>query len=93
MIYIDSAGCISQKFEASKGHNIATFKWNNEQCTYEVAEIDTRILINKAAISGLTSRIDSLEKENKKLANYNTQLTKQMDAMAAKLEALQKILM
>lgn len=32
-VYLNPAGCISQDFDTSYGHDIAIFKWNNEKCT------------------------------------------------------------
>lgn len=36
-------GCIYQHFETSSGHNIATFKWNNEKCIDSTAKLETVI--------------------------------------------------
>lgn len=42
---LDSANCINQKFSASNDRNIATFEWNNQDCTDITAKVDTQNLI------------------------------------------------
>lgn len=40
------AGCMKQSFYTSKGHDIATFKWNNDNCTDPAAKLKMKCLIN-----------------------------------------------
>lgn len=58
----NSVGCMSQRFPTASGNVMATFKWNNEECTDETARIDTENLIDEklcldAKISRSTAQI------------------------------------
>lgn len=45
---LSEAGCINAFFNVNDGHDVATFKRNNEKCNDESARIETQNLIKKA---------------------------------------------
>lgn len=57
-ISLVKVGCMSQLFQTSDGHNIATFKWNNGKCTDQTARDETQISINKALCDEVKSTLE-----------------------------------
>lgn len=85
-IAFNPAGCMNQYFYTSSGHNIITFKWNNEKCTNVTAKLEAQNLISDCLNEKIADSMNGIIENDK---NGVSNLTKTCDSQDKLIEVLE----